>query len=330
MSAPTPSKTWQQQLQMALRNQHPVNEHIIEANGYAPAAAKLFANVITEQMLQLIDPSKGSNDPVLAQFLPNSAETIETAGYSDDPVGDHEATQVPGLIHKYQSRVLLIASGSCAVNCRYCFRRHFPYSQSFAPRGHWQASLEYIRDNLSIHEVILSGGDPLTLETKTLQVLSDALQTMPQIKTLRIHSRIPVVLPQRIEAEFLQWAKKIKLNKVMVLHVNHAQELGTAARQAITDLKAAGFVLLNQSVLLKNINDSVEVLADLSRQLFESGVLPYYLHQMDAVQNAAHFTVPEPTAIKLHQQLLAQLPGYLVPKLVKEMAGQSSKTNLFK
>lgn len=331
MPQQTQTKNWQQQLQMALRHQQTVqpSEDLNQTPGYS-AASQLFAHVITDQMSQLTDPSKGMNDPVLAQFLPTAAETIETAGYHNDPVGDHQATQVPGLIHKYHGRVLLIASGSCAVNCRYCFRRHFPYSQSFAPRKHWQASLDYIAQNPSIHEVILSGGDPLTLENKSLAVLTDALTAIAHVKTLRIHSRIPVVLPDRIDSSFLQWAKQLSLNKVMVMHVNHAQELGPAARSAIADLNQAGFTLLNQSVLLKNINDSAEVLTDLSHQLFASGVLPYYLHQMDAVQNAAHFTVAEADAIKIHQQLMTQLPGYLVPKLVKEVAGQRSKTNLLK
>lgn len=332
MSDHSKANSWQLQLKTALRHQHPLKKtnSLNQTNAYSAAATRLFAHVVTDEMLQLMDTSKGLADPVLAQFLPTHAETIETAGYHNDPVGDSAATQVPGLIHKYHGRVLLIASGSCAVNCRYCFRRHFPYSQSFAPRNHWQASLDYLKNAPSIHEVILSGGDPLTLETQSIQVLSDALQALPHIKTLRIHSRIPVVMPQRIDTEFIQWAQQLKLNKVMVLHINHGQELGKASRQAIVDLKAAGFVLLNQSVLLKNINDSSEVLAELSHQLFAAGVLPYYLHQMDAVQNAAHFTVAESEAIEIHQQLQAQLPGYLVPKLVKEVAGQNSKTSLVK
>ncbi len=321
------TKNWQQQLQQALLNQHP--NHTSQPPEYSQAASGLFPHVVTAQMMNLVDHSKGLSDPILAQFTPAAAENINTTDYLNDPVGDHEATQVPGLIHKYHGRVLLIASGSCAVNCRYCFRRHFPYSQSFAPRKHWQACLEYIENNSSIHEVILSGGDPLTLDTKTLRVLSDALQNLSHIRTLRIHSRIPVVLPQRIDPEFLNWAAQLTFNKVMVLHVNHSQEIDSLARKKIAGLKQAGFILLNQSVLLKNVNDSVEVLTDLSQKLFDLGVLPYYLHQMDAVQNAAHFTVPEPQAIKIHQQLQAQLPGYLVPKLVKEEAGQSNKTSLF-
>ena len=328
MPNPSSKPNWHKQLQQALSNKHdlPLNSF----SGYSSTASELFPTVITDEMLKLIETKNPEQDPVLAQFLPVNAETIESPGYMDDPVGDHPATQVPGLIHKYQGRVLLIASGSCAVNCRYCFRRHFPYSQSFAPRHQWQASLNYINTDPSIHEVILSGGDPLTLETKKIKVLSDALQQMPHIKTLRFHSRIPVVLPKRIDAEFLQWSEQLELKKVMVLHVNHAQELGANARQSIDNLKAAGYVLLNQSVLLKNINDNVESLIKLSHKLWDSGVIPYYLHQMDAVQNAAHFTIDEQRAIKIHQQLQAHLPGYLVPNLVKEIAGQRNKTNLFK
>lgn len=318
---------WQNQLKQALSNQHdkPLNSF----SDFSADAANLFPTVITAEMLQMANELKDSNNPVLAQFLPTQIENIESKGYQDDPVGDHQATQVPGLIHKYHGRVLLIASGSCAVNCRYCFRRHFPYIQSFAPRNHWQASLDYIENDSSIHEVILSGGDPLTLETQNLKLLTNALQQMPHLKTLRIHSRIPVVMPERIDAEFIQWSQRLKLNKVMVLHVNHAMELGNNARQSIADLKAAGYILLNQSVLLKDINDNAEILAELSTELFKAGVIPYYLHQMDKVQNAAHFTVKEHRAIKIHQQLQKILPGYLVPKLVKELAGQSSKTNIY-
>lgn len=328
MPTQTPINNWQTQLRQALRNEHqkPLNE----VDGYSEKAAQLFANVITDDMLKLSGKTENTPDPILAQFLPSDEETIETIGYRDDPVGDHQATQVPGLIHKYHGRVLLIASGSCAVNCRYCFRRHFPYSQSFAPRNRWQASLNYINNDSSIHEVILSGGDPLTLENKSLQHLTEALSKMTHVKTLRIHSRIPVVLPARIDTGFLQWSQSVKLNKVMVLHVNHASEIGKQAKQAIADLQAAGYTLLNQSVMLKNINDDVDVLTDLSHQLFAVGVLPYYLHQMDEVQNAAHFTVAETRAIQIHQQLQTQLPGYLVPKLVKEVAGQRHKTSLTK
>ncbi len=316
---------WQQQLKAALRNDH--SRPLQHTENFSAAAADLFPTVITNDMLGLID-RHNPQDPILAQFLPDAAETQTTEGFKADPVGDSAATQVPGLIHKYHGRVLLIASGSCAVNCRYCFRRHFPYSQSYAPRNNWQKSIQYIQQTSTLHEVILSGGDPLTLDTDNLNNLSSQLESIPHIKTLRIHSRIPVVLPQRIDTEFLNWAKALKLHKVMVLHINHANELSTTAQQAIAALKTAGFVLLNQSVLLKGVNDSADTLADLSHRLFACSILPYYLHQMDAVQNAAHFCIPEPEAYKIHQQLKALLPGYLTPKLVKEIAGEDSKSHI--
>jgi EF-P beta-lysylation protein EpmB len=243
-------------------------------------------------------------------------------------VGDEAASRTTGVIHKYHGRVLLIASGSCAVNCRYCFRRHFDYRQHFAPRHNWQAAIDYLSARPDVHEVILSGGDPLTLQDETLAGLTHQLSTLQHIKTLRIHSRIPVVLPQRIDQGFLHWAETVALNKVMVLHVNHPDELSEAALQAIERLHQTGFVLLNQSVLLKGVNDQADVLAALSHQLFAHHIIPYYLHQFDAVQNAGHFAVSDQDALYIHQQLRDSLPGYLLPKLVQEVAGEAAKTPL--
>lgn len=319
-------QTWQQQLQKALSNQHdkPLNNH----PKFSSKAGELFTTVITDEMLHAIDENN-PDDPILKQFIPLNEETIETEGFYSDPVGDSQATQAPGLIHKYHGRVLLIASGSCAVNCRYCFRRHFAYSQSFAPRNRWRASIEYIRQHSDIHEVILSGGDPLTQETKTLKYLTDTLEQIDHVKTLRIHSRIPVVLSTRIDQEFSDWASQLQLKKVMVLHINHANEITDNADRAIKKLKETGFTLLNQSVLLKGINDDVTSLSQLSHRLFQSDILPYYLHQFDPVQNAAHFMVKEAHAIKIHHALKAKLPGYLVPRLVKEIAAEPNKTSIY-
>ena len=316
---------WQTELQLALQQKQPSSLHGSPA--YDAEAGAMFAPVLTASMMDTIN-WENQQDPVLKQFLPTAAETTQTDGLLADPVGDINATQVPGLIHKYHGRVLLVASGSCAVNCRYCFRRHFEYQKNFAPRNGWRASLEYIAEQDSIHEVILSGGDPLTLDSKSLHRLTDGLQKIPHVQTLRIHSRIPVVLPARIDPAFLQWANAWERKKVMVIHSNHAQELSASARTAIAALQQAGFTLLNQSVLLQGVNDNAEVLADLSSQLFDLGVMPYYLHQMDPVQNAAHFIVPADRALQIHQQLKARLPGYLVPKLVKEVAGEASKPGL--
>jgi EF-P beta-lysylation protein EpmB len=317
------AQNWQQALKQSLKGDN--LKTLQELPAYSHAAGDLFMPVITEEMNRLID-WKDADDPLLLQFLPLSTELNQSQHATKDPVGDNQATVVPGLIHKYQGRVLLIASGSCAVNCRYCFRRHFPYEQSYAPRNSWRASVDYIAQQHDVHEVILSGGDPLTLRTQTLQDLSDKLEPLNHVKTIRIHSRIPVVLPSRINASLLNWAKSLSLKKVMVLHVNHPNELGEHAAQAITHLKQAGFILLNQSVLLKGINDSAKVLVDLSHRLFELDVLPYYLHLFDQVQNATHFDTGMTAALDIYHSMQQQLPGYLLPKLVKEEAGKRSKT----
>jgi len=319
------NKPWQSALKKALTGG--TGQPLASHPAFDEAAAGLFAPVITDELSRQIDWSD-RDDPLLQQFLPATIELQEAPGLSADPVGDQAASQVTGVIHKYHGRVLLIASGSCAVNCRYCFRRHFDYRQHFAPRNNWQAAIEYLTDRPEVHEVILSGGDPLTLQDETLAALSRQLSELGHIKTLRIHSRIPVVLPERIDQGFLNWARSVSLNKVMVLHVNHPSELSDAAIVAIQGLHEAGFVLLNQSVLLKGVNDQADVLAELSHQLFAHRVLPYYLHQFDAVQNAGHFAVSDEDALRIHQQLRDTLPGYLLPALVQEVAGEAAKTPL--
>lgn len=317
------SEHWKKSLQSALTGEH--LKQSISHREYSQKAAQLFKPTMTENMAELIDWNN-ENDPLLLQFLPHKKELINHPDYATDPVGDHLASPVPGLIHKYHGRILLIASGSCAVNCRYCFRRHYPYSKSFAPRQNWQASIEYINSNPSIHEVILSGGDPLTLSTSTLAKLTIQLQQIPHLKTLRIHSRIPVVMPERIDTEFTEWASSCSLKKVLVLHINHPNELGIKSIKVIDTLADCGFTLLNQSVILKHINDDAETLIELSHQLFDCGVMPYYLHQFDPVQNASHFDVNQQETEKIYLKMQAQLPGYLLPKLVKEVAGEHAKT----
>jgi len=317
------TENWKSALKSALHLTQ--QNQLLRHENYSKDAAKLFKPVITNTVMGNIDWNN-PQDPMLLQFLPHKDELKTPTDYLTDPVGDHPSSPVAGLIHKYHGRVLLIASGSCAVNCRYCFRRHYPYTKSFAPRNKWQAALEYIKNNTSIHEVILSGGDPLTLDTKTLQQLTQSLNTIDHIKTLRIHSRIPTVLPSRIDKAFLHWSNSINLNKVMVLHINHASEIDTTSSQAIKRLKQANFTLLNQSVVLKDINDHADILTDLSHQLFKHGVMPYYLHVFDKVQNASHFDTSNDSINQLYQQLQKNLPGYLLPKLVQEEAGKASKT----
>ncbi|MCC6596606.1 MAG: EF-P beta-lysylation protein EpmB, partial [Rhodanobacteraceae bacterium] len=231
-----------------------------------------------------------------------------------------------GVLHKYQGRALLIATGSCAINCRYCFRRHFPYAEETAAAHHWEAALAYLREDASIGEVILSGGDPLSLATAKLAELGEALARIPHVRRLRIHSRLPVVLPERIDHEFVHWLAHLPLQRVLVVHANHPNEIDAGVEHACAALREAGVSLLNQSVLLRGINDSVAALAALSERLFAAGVLPYYLHLLDRVQGTAHFEVDEIRALALADGLRRTLPGYLVPRLVREVAGAPCKT----
>lgn len=269
------------------------------------------------------------HDPLLRQVLPLSEEETLTPGYGFDAVGDLASRGTTGVLHKYRGRALLVATGSCAINCRYCFRRHFPYAEETAAAGQWQDAIGYLRNDASIHEVILSGGDPLSLTTPKLAQLTDALKTLPQIKRLRLHTRLPVVLPERVDAGLLEWLSGLPWPVTVVIHANHGNELGTDVAQALRHLKQAGTTLLNQSVLLAGVNDDILTLQSLSEALHAHGVLPYYLHQLDRVQGAAHFSVPDARAIALHRELVSALPGYLVPKLVRETAGEPNKSPLY-
>lgn len=265
------------------------------------------------------------NDPLLRQILPLDAELIEDQDFMLDPVGDLSAMEAPGLLHKYHGRVLLITTAACAVHCRYCFRRHFPYQENRAEQN-WQTAIDYIRDHSEINEVILSGGDPLSLTESKLQNLTDKLRRIPHIKTLRLHTRQPIVLPERIDQEFLTWLDSLPWKIVIVLHCNHANEIDAAVATALQKLQQHNVILLNQSVLLAGVNDNSDVLVDLSEKLFSHHVLPYYLHQLDKVQGAKHFAVSRVKALQLIKEIQSRLPGYLVPKLVEENIGEKSKT----
>jgi EF-P beta-lysylation protein EpmB len=268
-------------------------------------------------------------DPLLLQVLPLTAESLTPPGYSTDPLAEAEANPIPGLLHKYPSRVLLTLTGACAIHCRYCFRQHFPYADNNPGSRGWQAAIAYIQAHPEIHEVILSGGDPLVVPDAILGQLTEQLAAIPHVDTLRVHSRLPVVLPERITPTLLHWFTTTRLKPVLVYHTNHPQELDTNVLDAALRLHAAGVTLLNQSVLLKGINDDAAVLAQLSKKLFSAQILPYYLHVLDKVQGTAHFDLPEETAKNLHRALMEMLPGYLVPKLVREIAGRQSKTPVF-
>ncbi|WP_424682979.1 EF-P beta-lysylation protein EpmB [Frateuria sp. YIM B11624] len=267
-------------------------------------------------------------DPLLLQVLPQLAELDQVPGFSADAVGDLAAREARGVLHKYHGRALLIASGSCAVNCRYCFRRHFPYGEEIAAAGQWRQALAHLQADPSISELILSGGDPLALATSKLEELGRGLAELPHVTRLRIHTRLPVVLPERVDAPFLAWLEALPLQKVVVLHANHANEFDAGVDAACARLRQAGAILLNQSVLLRGINDQVEALSALSERLFAAGVLPYYLHQLDRVQGAAHFEVDDARALALVEEVRQRLPGYLVPRLVREVAGDASKRPL--
>ena len=270
------------------------------------------------------------HDPLLRQVLPLDDEDRIVPGFGLDAVGDIVARAASGVIRKYRGRALLVATGSCAIHCRYCFRRHFPYAEETAAAGGWSDAIALIATDASIDEVILSGGDPLSLATSKLAELTDALAAIPHLKRLRIHTRLPTVLPERVDAALLAWLRALPWPVTVVVHVNHANEFDAKVDAALTSLRDAGaasrgIVLLNQAVLLRGVNDTVDALADLSERSFAAGVLPYYLHQLDRVAGAAHFEVEDATALGLHAALSARLSGYLVPRLVREVAGDPGK-----
>jgi EF-P beta-lysylation protein EpmB len=267
-------------------------------------------------------------DPLLRQVLPVLDEARVVPGFALDAVGDEAARRGGGVIHKYDGRALLVATGSCAVHCRYCFRRHFPYAAETAAAGGWREAVAAIGADTSIDEVILSGGDPLALATPKLAELTDALAAIPHLRRLRIHTRLPIVLPERVDAPLLAWLRALPWPVAVVVHANHANEFDGAVDAAMAALRDAGATLLNQAVLLRGVNDSADALAELSGRAFAAGVLPYYLHQLDRVAGTAHFEVPDARARELHAALAARLSGYLVPRLVREVPGDTGKRPL--
>jgi EF-P beta-lysylation protein EpmB len=268
------------------------------------------------------------HDPLLRQVLPVDEEMRAVPGFGLDAVGDAAARAGRGVIHKYHGRALLIATGSCAVHCRYCFRRHFPYGEETAAANGWHEALEAVRRDPSLAEVILSGGDPLSLATAKLSELTGALAAIPHVARLRIHTRLPVVLPERVDDGLVAWLRGLPWPVTVVVHANHANEFDASVDAAMARLRGAGATLLNQAVLLRGVNDSADALAALCERGFAAGVLPYYLHQLDRVAGAAHFEVGDAEALALHAALRARLPGYLVPRLVREVAGEASKRPL--
>ena len=288
-------------------------------------ACKQFPLRVTESYLSRMRPGD-PNDPLLLQILPQGEELDQVNGYSIDPVGDNASIKLPGLLHKYSGRCLLITTAACAVHCRYCFRRHFPYQASRLDEESLTQAMAYIAGDGSLSEVILSGGDPLSLSDERLEQIISKLDTIPHLKRLRIHTRQPVVLPSRITDRLLETLNHSRLQQVVVLHFNHANEFDHQVESAIEKLSRSGITLFNQSVLLKGVNDSVSSLKALSEKLFEHRIIPYYLHLLDKTSGAAHFDIPLKQARQLHRELKAELPGYLVPTLVQELAGEPNKT----
>lgn len=265
------------------------------------------------------------NDPLLRQVLPVEQEGRMVSGFSHDPLQEANSNPTSGVLHKYHGRVLVTLMGACAVHCRYCFRRHFAYDENVQGKASWPGIFDYIRSDNTITEVILSGGDPLTAKDSYLQEFIETLSEVEHVKTVRIHTRLPIVIPSRVTKNFLVSVMTTRLNVVMVVHANHANEIDGDVRSAFLRLKDSGMTLLNQSVLLRDVNDTPESLIALSESLFESGVLPYYLHILDPVSGTAHFAVSEDDAKKLMMKIRARLSGYLVPRLVRERAEALSK-----
>lgn len=322
--------TWQKLLQNAFRQPQALLDYLgLENNGHAIDHHPDFKMLVPEPFARRMQPGN-SSDPLLLQVLPSIEENQHIDGFTQDPLMETDPTlsfqRAPTLIQKYQGRVLMITTPGCAVNCRYCFRRHFPY-QDHRPTAHGEA-LAVIRADRSVEEVILSGGDPLLLSDAAMNELFDEINAIDHIKRIRLHSRLPIVLPQRVTKDLLKVFTQSRCPVTLVVHCNHAQELGSDTADAFAQLRQAGVHLLNQSVLLRQINDQTTTLCQLSTALFDQGVLPYYLHMPDPVAGTAHFYVTDQEALRLHDEMRAALPGYLLPRLVREEAGKASKSVL--
>lgn len=318
---------WQFALQQAFRRPQDLLDFLgLEASqlAFAAQAEREFPMRVPRGFARRMrrgDP----DDPLLRQVWPDLAETVEHPGFHADPVGDLQRLHHGGIIHKYQGRALMVTTGACAVHCRYCFRRHFPYAEAAAGRDHWQRAIDHIAADPGIHEVLLSGGDPLSLSNDRLIGLLDALESLPQLRRIRVHTRQLVVLPERIDEALLHRIAAARAQMIFVIHVNHPNEIDDSVAQACRSLQQRGVQMLNQSVLLRNINDSADILVALSEKLMACGVLPYYLHLLDRVRGAAHFEVSENEAKDLMRRISSQISGYLVPRLARETAGAPAK-----
>lgn len=323
-------ETWQAEIRAAVRSADKLCRRLDLPSELASAAAggaAEFPVFVPPSFLNRMRPGD-PNDPLLRQVLPVEAEMHEVEGYSADPVDDASATLQPGVLQKYAGRALLITTGACAIHCRYCFRRHFPYEEAPHSEAAWDNALSKIAADNTIHEVILSGGDPLMLVDMRLASLVDKIAAIPHVSTLRVHTRLPIMIPSRVTGGVIEWLTGSRLTPIVVIHANHAQELDDEVSLAMSQLQQAGVMLLNQAVLLRGVNDSVQAQTDLSKRLIEIGVMPYYLHQLDRVTGAAHFEVPIDEGRKIIMELRSRLPGYAIPRYVQEAAGQPNKVVL--
>lgn len=333
---------WQRELAQAIRNvedlllrlglnpQDPANLVAFRSAGIRlPDADTLrrFPVLVPENFLARMRPAD-LHDPLLLQVLPQFAEGLDVNGFVSDAVGDLEARRTAGVLQKYPGRVLLIATSACAIHCRYCFRRDYPYAEEPRRLADWQPALELIAADPSVTEVIFSGGDPLMLNDTRLRALCSAIDEIPHIERIRFHTRLPIVLPSRVTQELLNFLKELRSQPIVVVHANHANELVGDCEQALKQLVRSGVPVLNQAVLLAGINDNLEALEALCRRLINLGVMPYYLHQLDRVSGTAHFEADRTHGQQLIQQLAARLPGYAVPRFVQEIPGESGKTPL--
>lgn len=324
------SLSWQAQLASAIRQPNELLDYVglmADSIGYSQKSIEQFSVRVPHAFADRIQKND-PDDPILRQVFPYIDEENDCEGYVNDPLAESNTQPVQGLLQKYNSRVLFITTGACAVHCRYCFRRHFPYQEASINGSHLQQSLDYIQADKSIKEVILSGGDPLTLSDRRLIEICQAISKIDHVKRIRFHTRIPIVLPARLSEELINELSSMGKTLIFVLHINHANEIDHAVINNIKLLRRFNILVLNQSVLLKGINDTAESLITLSERLVDNQVTPYYLHLLDPVAGAAHFNVDEQHAKKLIQEMNDSASGYLVPKLVKEMVGKSGKTRV--
>ncbi len=324
------NKTWHTELAEAVRDVDLLMERLQLPEEYrasAHAASKSFPLMVTESYLARMITGD-VHDPLLRQVLPLGDESEVQAGFATDALDETNAHIAPGLLQKYAGRALMIATGACAIHCRYCFRRHYPYGDEPRRIDDWEAAFVAIENDPSLKEIILSGGDPLMLTDERLATIIRRLESIPHVTRLRFHSRLPIVLPSRITTTFLEMLTSSRLTSIMVIHANHPNEISGDCQQALALLVQSGITTLNQSVLLRGVNDSVDALAELSERLIDVGVIPYYLHQLDQVKGVAHFEVTDDVALKIVKELRSRLPGYAVPQLVREIPGELSKTPL--